>query len=281
MGEIVFLNGHFIRAEDAVISVEDRGNLFADGVYEVVRFYGGRPFQLEAHLTRLGRSAAAIRLPLPMEREEFAAAAKELVECNGLLDASLYLQVSRGAAPRQHHFPANVQPTVFMIARPIHPQVYELRCSGVECITLEDRRWSLCHVKALALLPNVLAKQEAREAGAYEAILVRDGIVTEGSSTNVFAVKGRRLFTHPEGPYILSGVTRNLVIDLARRLRMEISEVPFTLSELKEADEVFLTSTIMEVTPVVRIDGQPVARGMPGACTVDLQEAFNRLKERA
>lgn len=134
MGEIVFLNGHFIRAEDAVISVEDRGNLFADGVYEVVRFYGGRPFQLEAHLTRLGRSAAAIRLPLPMEREEFAAAAKELVECNGLLDASLYLQVSRGAAPRQHHFPANVQPTVFMIARPIHPQVYELRCSGVECI---------------------------------------------------------------------------------------------------------------------------------------------------
>lgn len=280
MGEIVFLNGRFVPAEQATIHVEDRGNTFADGIYEVIRFYGGRPFEMEAHLTRLHRSAEAIRLPLPMTPDEFAQVGMELVARNGLEEASFYIQVSRGPAPRRHVFPDNAQPTVFMVARPVAPYGEELHANGVECISLEDRRWSFCHVKALALLPNVLAKQEATEAGAFEAILVRDGIVTEGTSCNVFAVSGRRLVTHPEGPFILSGVTRGLVMELARRLRIEVSEQPFTLSELKEADEVFLTSTIMEVMPVVRIDGQQVGRGVPGPCTRDLQEAFGRLKER-
>lgn len=279
MEQIVFLNGRFVPERQAVISVEDRGNTFGDGVYEVVRIYEGRPFQLEAHLARLERSAAAIRLPLPMTPEEISSAARELIERNGCADASLYLQVSRGGAPRQHQFPDGAQPTVFMIARPVDPKAITTYRQGVGCISVEDRRWTMCHVKAITLLPNVLAKQAAKDAGAFEAIFVREGVVTEGSSSNVFAVSGKRLYTHPEGPFILSGVTRRLVIDLARRLGLEVCEAPFTLSDLKEADEVFLTSTVIEIAPVVRIDGQRVGKGGPGTRTVDLQQAFDKLKE--
>lgn len=280
MEEIVYLNGQFVPYEEAHTHVEDRGNLFADGVYEVIRFYAGRPFEMDAHLARLERSAEAIRLPLPWTRDELSAAAGELLERNGLKEATLYLQVTRGVARRNHLFPSQAEPTSFMIARSVQAIDPETRRRGVSCISLEDVRWKMCHVKSLALLPNVLAKQKARDAGAFEAILVRDGIVTEASASNVFAVSGKRLLTHPEGPFILSGITRKVVLELAERLRISVHEAPITLSELKEADEVFLTSTTIEVLPVTRIDGSPVGRGVPGPISLDLQEAFEQRKAR-
>lgn len=281
MEEIVFLNGRFVPYAQAVTHVEDRSNVFADGVYEVVRYYGGRPFEMDAHMARLEASARAIRLPLPMTPQEIAAAGTRLVQENGLQEAELYIQVSRGVAPRSHAFPAHAQPTVFMTARPPEEVDEATRRAGVSCITVEDRRWKLCHVKSVMLLANVLAKQEAKEAGAFEAILVRDGIVTEGSTCNVFAVSGKRLLTHPTGPYILSGVTRKVVLELAARLRIPVEETPFTVSEMKEADEVFLTSTSIEVLPVTRIDGATVGKGVPGPVTLDLYEAFVQRKKRA
>lgn len=281
MEEIVFLNGRFVPYAQALTHVEDRSNVFADGIYEVVRYYDGRPFEMDAHLERLKQSAEEIRLPLPMSLDEIAAVAGKLVQENALREASLYIQVSRGVAPRSHTFPAEAQPTIYMIARP--PQVVdaETRAAGVACITVEDRRWKMCHVKSVMLLPNTLAKQEAREAGAFEAILVRDGIVTEGSSSNVFAVSGKRLLTHPAGPYILSGITRRVVLELAERLRIPVCEEPFTLNELKEADEIFITATNIEVVPVVELDGKSVGKGVPGPVTTDLYEAFVQRKERA
>lgn len=280
MGKIFYFGGEYVPYDQARIHVEDRGNQFADGIYEVIRYYAGRPFEMEAHLERLQRSAEGIRLTLPMSMEEFAAIADEVVRRNGLQDANLYMQVTRGIAPRNHLFPKDAEPTVFMVARPAQPPDEELRKSGVQCMSLEDMRWKMCNIKSLALLPNVLARQEANDSGAYEGILVRDGIVTEGTATNVFAVIGKRLVTHPEGRYILSGITRGVVLELAERLRMPAAEEPFTLSELKEADEVFLTGTTVEVLPVVRLDGQAIGKGEPGPITTDLAQAFVQRRSR-
>ncbi len=274
MEETVFLDGKFVPYGQAYIHVEDRGNVFADGVYEVIRYYGGRPFEMAEHMNRLERSASAIRLPIPYEREQIVAWADELVERNGLNDAIVYLQVTRGYAPRYHPFPDEITPTMFMTARPAVPQPPEVYEKGVACVTVEDKRWKMCNVKAIGLLPNVLARQTAKESGALEALLVRDGIVTEGSSSNFFMVVGNRLRTHPEGPYILSGITRQVVLELADRLRIEVEEVPFTLTELRQADEAFLTSTTLEIMPVVSVDGRAIGSGTPGPITKDLAEAF-------
>lgn len=274
MGERVFLNGEFVPYERALIHVEDRGNVFADGIYEVIRFYRGRPFEIELHLDRLERSAAAIRLPLPMERSELEETIEEIVRQNELEDAIVYLQVSRGVAPRNHPFPQNARPTIFMTARPVPvrpPESYE---KGEACITVEDRRWKMCDVKAIGLLPNTLARQQAVEAGVLEALFVRDGIVTEASSSNFFLVEGSKLRTHPAGPFILPGVTRQVVLQLAERLRIEVEEVPFTVTELRQADEAFLTSTTLEIMPVVQVDGRKIGTGEPGPITADLIDAF-------
>ena len=209
-----------------------------------------------------------------MSREQIVAWADELVERNGLNDAIVYLQVTRGYAPRYHPFPDEITPTMFMTARPAVPQPPEVYEKGVACVTVEDKRWKMCNVKAIGLLPNVLARQTAKESGALEALLVRDGIVTEGSSSNFFMVVGNRLRTHPEGPYILSGITRQVVLELADRLRIEVEEVPFTLTELRQADEAFLTSTTLEIMPVVSVDGRAIGSGTPGPITKDLAEAF-------
>lgn len=280
MGVIVYLNGEFIPYDQAMIHVEDRGNMFADGVYEVVRYYGGRAFEIEAHLERLQRSAAAIRLPLPLEPQELAPVADELVRRNGLQEATVYMQISRGPAPRQHLFPEEPRPTLFMVARAVAPADESLYTTGVELMSLEDRRWKLCHVKSLALLANVLAKQEAKDAGAFDAVFVRDGIVTESTSANFFAVIKKTLVTHPEGPFILSGITRKVVLELAERLCIPVEERPFTLIELAEAEEAFITSTTIEVLPVVRIDGNVVGRGEPGPITKDLIEGFAQRKQQ-
>ncbi len=276
---LVYLNGEFVPYEKALIPVEDRGNLFADGVYEVIRFYGGRPLAMEAHMERLKRSAEAIRLPAP-DIGELTRAGLELVKANGVVDGSLYLQISRGVAPRNHRFPEGVKPTVFMIAREVPRPDPQLVNSGVACITVKDIRWGRCDIKSIGLLPNVLAKQEAYEKGAYEAIFVRDGVVTEGTSSNLFAVRGGRLITHPEGEHILPGITRRIVLHLAEREGVEVELAEMKAEELQDVDELFLSGTIAELMPVTSVDGRPVGSGEVGPITRRLRAQYDALVER-
>lgn len=279
MSQVVYLNGAFVPYEQALVPVEDRGFVFADGVYEVIRCYRGRPFRLEDHLQRLERSAAAIRLPLPMDRAALAAACVETVARNGLADAdaAIYLQVTRGPAPRTHAFPAQPRQTTLIIARAEKGPDPALRAAGVRAITVPDIRWQMCHVKSVGLLANVLAKQQALEAGCYEGIFVRDGIVTEGTASNLFMVFDGRLVTHPEGPHILSGVTRQAVLELAEQagIPAELARVP--VARLFEADEVFVTGTITEIMPIVAVDGRTIGTGSPGPVTRRLIGEFAAL----
>lgn len=277
--ETVYLNGRYVPYDQAVVSVEDRGLLFADGVYEVVRAYGGRVFALAAHLDRLAASAAAIRLPLP-PGEELAAAVIGSLRRNGLdgADATVYIQATRGAGgPRAHLLPAEPTPTVFMIARPAHPPAAETVAAGVDAITLPDRRWQMCHVKSVGLLLNTLARQEASEAGAAEAILVRDGLVTEGAATNVFVISGGTVVTHPADTHILSGITRETVLRAARAEGVPLREAAVPVARLYQADEVFLSSTNLEVLGVRAVDGRPIGAGRPGPLTLRLLAAFQRI----
>ena len=276
MSKVVYLNGSFVDYAEAVVPVEDRGFVFADGVYEVIRFYGGKPFAAEEHLARLRRSAEAIKLDGLPSTQELMEAALETVDRNGCVNATLYLQVTRGPAPRKHEFPASEVPvTVFMIAREVPRPDAERVNRGVACITVPDIRWHRCDIKSIALLPNVLAKQQAAEAGAAEAIFVRDGIVTEGGSSNFFMVRGECLFTHPADEHILAGITRDYVLSLARKLQIEVREETFGMSEVENADEVFITSPGIEVLPVTTIDGKPVGNGVPGPVTKRLWQAFD------
>ncbi|HEY8450619.1 MAG TPA: aminotransferase class IV, partial [Bacillota bacterium] len=209
----VFLNGRFVPYEQAVIPVEDRAFLFADGVYEVIPCYGGRPFRLELHLERLRQSATALEIRLPYPLAEFERIVHELIRLNNLSDASVYLQVSRGVAPRNHLFPEGAQPTVVGIARPFTPPSDEELERGVRAITAPDNRWGICYIKTVGLLPNVLARQAAHRRGADEAILVRDGLVTEGTASNVFCVLDGIVYTHPLAN-ILPGITRTTVLEI-------------------------------------------------------------------
>ena len=277
MGEIVFLNGKFVPHDKALIHVEDRANLFADGVYEVIRYYDSKPFLMGAHLKRLKYSCEGLRLSMPYDLNYIAKQADEVVKRNGLKEALLYLQISRGKAPRNHAFPEKSDPTLFMFARPFIKNLPEYKKNGVSCITVTDKRWELCNYKTVALLANVLAKQEAVDAGCYEAILVRNGIVTEGSSSNVFVVRENQLYTHPKSGHILPGITRDVVIELAKNLDLVVSEEPFTASSMDLADEVFITSTAVEVLPVVTIDSKNVAMGVVGPVALSLDAAFQEM----
>lgn len=275
MSETVYLNGSFVPYEQALIPVEDRGMLFADGIYEVVRAYAGRLFELEAHLERFVASAGELRLTLP-PLAELEAAVRGVLSRSGLTDSSVYIQVTRGfAGPRAHALPQGVRPTVFAAARPVpRPDAAHVR-DGATAITVPDRRWHMCHVKSVGLLLNTLAKQAALEAGAQEALFIRDGVVTEGSATNCFAVFDGAVYTHPEGPHVLSGITRQVAVALCREAGLPMREEPFLASRLKTADEVFVTGTNSEVLPIRSIDGRPVAGGA-GPITRRLQQAFAR-----
>jgi D-alanine transaminase len=272
----VYLNGEFVPYERAVVPVEDRGLLFADGIYEVVRTYRGQLFALEEHLDRLERSAAAMRLPLP-PREEVRAAVVETARRSGFAECSVYLEVTRGCpGPRQHAIPDHGRPTVFMIAReaPL-PDPAPIR-RAAKAITVPDLRWHMCHVKSVGLFLNTLAKTQALEAGADEAIFVRDGVVTEGSSTNVFAFWDGQLWTHPEGPHILSGITRAHIIAVARDLGIPVREETFGVSRLYAATEVFYTGTNSEAIPVGVIDGHVIGDGQPGPVAARIREGLLR-----
>jgi D-alanine transaminase len=277
MPDIGFVNGRFSPLADATVSVEDRGFQFGDGIYEVIRTYHGKLFHLDAHLARLERSAKALDLPMPWSLSQWAAHVQEGVKRAGYPESKVYLQLTRGAAPRDHAFPAEAKPTAVMTVREMKPMDPAIQQAGVSVMTMDDWRWGRCDIKSVNLLPNVMARQKAKQAGAFEALFVRDGQVTEGAVSNVMIVKSGKVLTAPEGEMILSGVTRTLVLELARKEGLSADERFVSREELLGAEEVFLTSTTIEVLPVIRVDGQAVGSGKPGPVTLKLQAAFQRL----
>lgn len=270
MPDIAFINGRFLPWEEANISVDDRGFQFGDAVYEVIRTYRGSPFELVAHLDRLNRSARELSLRQPYTRDQWTGWIQQGLSLAGYQDAKIYIQLTRGVAPREHSFPSDILPTVVMTIRKFHPLVPEVRRAGVSACTREDLRWGRCDIKSVNLLANVLAREEAKKAGVFETILVRDGFVMEGALSNVMAVQGGVVMTAPEGPRILSGVTRTVVLELAKKDDIEIEEQFIPVDLLYGADEVFLTGTTLEVLGVIRIDGKTIGSGQPGPITKTL-----------
>ncbi len=280
MEELLFLDGKYMPLGEGRVSVEDRGFQFADGIYEVIRVYGGRPFQLHPHLVRLEHSAEGIELKLPYPPSELESISCQLIERSGLNEGIIYIQVTRGAALRSHAYQEGMIPTTVLYVRETEPLPGEYFREGVKLVTVTDVRWGRCDIKSISLLPNILAKQEAKRKGAFEALLVSPrGMVTEGSSTNCFCATGGVLFTHPLGPEILPGVTRAVVIDVAREPGIEVKEEPVHIDRVLAADEVFLTGTTSEVMPCVSIDDKMVGDGKPGPVTRRLQQSYRRLVE--
>lgn len=275
----VYLNGDYIPHNQAMIHAEDRGFNFADGLYEVFRIYGGVPFTLDRHVRRMEEGARMIRLDYGCSAEDFEEIVRELVMRNRMPEAFAYIQVTRGRAPRNHLFPEKPKPTVFVMVKPVTAMSEEERLAGASCITQPDRRYSYCSVKTVGLLPNVLARQEAHEAGALEAILVRDGLVTEGSNTNVFMVKDGQVRTFPV-VNILPGITRSVILDLCQEGGIPLSEEAFPVKDLMEADEVFITGSVMEIMPILQVDGRPIGDGRAGPVTRKLIDLYVRRVER-
>jgi D-alanine transaminase len=266
MARIAYVNGRYRPLHDAAVAAEDRGYQFADGVYEVIKVLGGQPRDLERHLDRLARSLAALDITPPMPRRALASVLHETLRRNRLANALVYLQVTRGTAPRNHLFPKRARPSlVITVRRPAFPGERE-REEGVGVITEPDLRWGRCDIKSISLLPNVLARQSAAAAGCREAWLVDgEGMVTEGSASNAYIVDGAgRLITHPLNERILGGVTRSVVLELARQDGIEVVEQPFSVDEAHAAREAALSSTSSWLLPVTTIDGRPVSNGMPG-----------------
>lgn len=265
---IAYLNGKFMPLDEARISPLDRGFLFADGVYEVIPAYGSTLFRLDEHLDRLDASLNAIGLANPLVRADWTTLFNDLIEQNGGGNIYIYLQITRGAAAkRDHAFPVPpVAPTVFAMTGQIATPAADMpdTTAGVAAITLDDIRWSRCDIKSVALLANVLMRQQAVSEGAFEAILIRDGFATEGSASNFFIVKQGIIVTPPKSHLILPGITRDLLVELARKHGMPVEEREITEAELKGADEVWLSSSTREVVPVTRLNGHPLGDGNPG-----------------
>lgn len=275
---IIYLNGQFLPRANATLAIDDRGFIFGDGVYEVTRVVKGALFESGRHLRRLARGLADLRLQPEESLADIEAISMRLIAENGLTDGegTVYLQVTRGAAPRTHHFPpAGTRCTVYMSAQKFVVP-HDKRATGVSCVTYPDIRWSRCDIKTVNLIPAVLAKQHAVDNGVFEAIFVRDGAITEGSHTNCFGVIDGELRTYPASNYILGGVTRDVTIDLAHELGIPFEARPFHVQDLPRLEEFFVTGTTTDVMPVVQLDGKPVGNGRPGAITMRLYEAMAR-----
>jgi D-alanine transaminase len=273
MSRIAYVDGRYLPITAATVSVEDRGFQFADSIYEVLKRIGGRLVDADRHLARLRRSLAELRIEPPCSEAALRRIVQETLSRNALGDALIYIQVSRGKAPRNHPFPARARPTLVVTVRRLKLPSRQELVEGAAIVTCPDQRWGRCDIKSTGLLPNVLAKQAAQEAGCREAWLVADGssadaVVTEGSSTNAWIVdEAGVLRTHPASHAILGGVTRSVVLELARAAGIPVEERAFTLAELARAREAFLTSATSLVLPVTSIDGRPVANGRPGETT--------------
>lgn len=277
MSHIAYVNGRYLPQSVAHIHIEDRGYQFADGVYEVVCIWNGVPVDYAPHIARLNRSLRELRMRSPASDGALTVIAKELVRRNRVVKGTLYVQVNRGVAPRAHPFPKDaVTPSLIMTVKHGAGPSDAAAEQGVQVVTAADQRWGRCDIKTVGLLANVLAKQTAAEAKAFEALLVRpDGIVTEASASNAWMVtKDQTIVTHPATNAILGGVTRATVIRLAKAAGYKVDERPFTLDEARAAKEVFLTGTTTFVMPVVQIDETPVANGAPGTVALDLRRLY-------
>ncbi len=273
--ETVYLNGQYLPFADAKISVMDRGFLFGDGVYEVIPAYAGKLFRLDDHLERLDNSLKSIRLQNPHTREQWRNLLTPLLKPG--IDQSVYLQITRGAAPkRDHAFPTDVSPTVFVMVSNINPHVDEN--NGLKAISLEDSRWKLCETKAITLLANVLLRQEAVEHGCAESILFKEGFLTEGAASNVFAVINGVLMTPPKSPAILPGITRDVILEIAEKNNIPHSQQAISKADILAASEIWITSSTREIIPIVELDGVKVGNGKPGSVWKSFFKLFQEYK---
>ncbi|HUI06549.1 MAG TPA: D-amino acid aminotransferase [Verrucomicrobiae bacterium] len=278
MPEIAYVNGEFLPLERATVHIEDRGFQFADGVYEVVRTYAGKPFATDEHVARLFRSLDAIELRVPFGAERVKALIEDGVRRAGFTEAVVYLQITRGRAPRHRGIPRDTEPTVVMTVRELPARAARLREDGIAVITLPEFRWARCDVKSIALLPSILAYHAAKKANAGDAVFVEaDGTVNESTAGNVFIITRGRLRTPPKSTRILSGVTRDKILVAAREVGLETGEERITKADLYGADEMFLTSTTIEIMPVVAVDGKPIGRGKTGPVSMRIYDRFARL----
>ena len=282
MSRIAYVNGRYLPHRTAAVHIEDRGYQFADGVYEVVPVQRGRLIDEDLHLDRLEFSLGELEIAQPMERRALQLVLREVLRRNGVERGILYLQVTRGVAPRDHKFPLMARPSLVITAKRLKPVPAKYLEEGVGVITLPDLRWKRCDIKTIALLPNVLGKQRAVEEGAYEAWQVDpEGMVTEGTSTNAWIVtKDRKIVTRPLGHEILPGVTRRALLDLLKATDLTLEERSFALSEAMDAAEAFLTSSSVFLLPITRIDGEPVASGRPGDFAKRLRQLYVDHAER-
>ncbi|WP_066057473.1 D-amino-acid transaminase [Robertmurraya korlensis] len=269
--DYVIVDGEIVERALASVDIEDRGYQFGDGVYEVIRVYNGKMFTAKEHLHRLKESAEKISIQIPYGTSELEEKLNRLIEKNELTNGIVYMQFTRGASPRNHAFPSNVTPTFVAYTRNVDRPVGSME-EGVKTIFIEDIRWLRCDIKSLNLLGNLLAKQKAVEAGCFEAIQHRGEIVTEGSSSNVSIVKNGTVITHPANNLILNGITRQKVKQVCEQNQIPFEEKEFTLEELLLADEVFLSGTTVEVTPIVEVEEKKISAGIPGAVTKKLQQ---------
>jgi D-alanine transaminase len=277
----VYLDGRILPKREASLSVEDRGTLFADGVYEVLRYYAGRPLAMDAHVARLRRSLAAIRLAEPDEVDRLADITASVLDHSGLRDAKVYWQITRGSAARDYAIPRGVRPTVLVMAYPAAAVEVAAPPACLRAAILPDERWANCWIKSLMLLGNMLATNAALDAGVDAAILQRDGRVTEGASTNVFSVRDGELWTHPADRWVLAGVTRALVLEIAAESGIPVHERPVTVDALLSADEVLLTGTTTHVAAVGQVGDRRIGTGEPGPITRQLHAGLMARIERA
>ncbi|MFO1363054.1 MAG: D-amino acid aminotransferase [Burkholderiales bacterium] len=282
MDPIVYLNGEYLPLAEARIPVLDRGFIFGDGVYEVIPAYGRRLFRLREHLARLEHSLRAVRIASPFDAAGWTALLESVVARNAWDDQSVYLQVTRGVAPRTQEFPkGDVRPTVFVMASALKMPTPEQRANGVAVVTRDDYRWRRCDIKSVSLLANCLLRQEAEDAGAAETVLVRDGNVKEASTCNVFLVKDGVILNPPKDNLILHGITFDLALELARAAGIPVATREVRREELYAADEVWLSSSAREVLPVTTVDGRRVGSGRPGPLYARMHALFQDYKARA
>ena len=278
---LVYLNGEFLPDTEAKVPVLDRGFIFGDGIYEVIPAYGGRAFRLKEHLQRLGNNLYAVQIMNPYTDMKWTDLVEQLINKNGYQnkDASIYLQVTRGVAQRDHAFPQDTKPTVLLMCNPLAPLPDTMLQHGAHAITAEDFRWVNCHIKTISLLPNVLLRQQAIDANATETILIRDGMATEGAASNLFIVENGTIKTPPTGPLLLPGITRDLILELARDNSVAAEESDISAEQLKKASEIWLSSSTKEILPVTVLDGEIVGSGKPGPVWQHMYELYQNYKQ--
>jgi D-alanine transaminase len=276
----VYLNGEFMPLAEARVPVLDRGFVFGDGVYELLPVYSNKPFRLDEHLRRLQASLDGIRLANPHGIAAWRDLILQLIALQDFADQSLYIQVTRGVAPRDHAFPKGVPPTVFMFAQPLVSATAAQKAAGVCAITAPDIRWGRCDIKAISLLANVLARQQAVDAGCAETVMLRDGFLSEGAASTIFAVKNGILLAPPPSPLILTGITYDVVLELAAAHGIPYQLRAISEAELRSADELWTTSSPREIMPIVTLDGAPVGPGAPGPLARQMDALYQTFKQQ-